>query len=82
MPLCVCFPRLQVYKCIQRDELSLASKEWLRISPAARELISGLLEKDPSKRYTLEQVRECPHRPCGVFDRILVALLVACEMRL
>ena len=49
-----------VYKAIQREELSLASPSWQRISAAARELVSGLLEKDPAKRYTLEQALAHP----------------------
>jgi calcium-dependent protein kinase len=44
----------EVYKAIQRDPLVLG-KQWNSITPAARELVCGLLEKDPYKRYTIEQ---------------------------
>jgi calcium-dependent protein kinase len=43
-----------VYKCIQRDPLAFGPG-WNNISAAARELVAGLLEKDPYKRYTIEQ---------------------------
>ena len=33
---------------------------WLRVSGSARELITGLLEKDPAKRYTLQQTLDHP----------------------
>ena len=39
-----------VYKAIQRDPLRLDAPVWSTITASARELICGLLEKDPSKR--------------------------------
>lgn len=51
---------VQVYHAIQRDPLRMDGSEWGSISAAARELVVGLLEKDPSKRYTLEQVLAHP----------------------
>lgn len=48
-----------VYRAIQRDPLVLG-KPFNSISSAARELITGLLEKDPFKRYSLEQALAHP----------------------
>jgi calcium-dependent protein kinase len=48
-----------IYKSIQRDPLVLG-QAWDGISSAARELVTGLLEKDPSKRYTIDQALEHP----------------------
>lgn len=45
----------EVYKCIQREDLVFDAKQWLGISPLAKQLLTGLLEKDPFKRYTIEQ---------------------------
>jgi len=50
----------EVYHAIQRDPLRMDGEEWSKLSAAARELVVGLLEKDPSKRYTLEQVLAHP----------------------
>lgn len=49
----------EVYKSIQRDKL-VYGPQWSTISAGARELVSGLLEKDPRKRYTIEQVLAHP----------------------
>ena len=51
-----------VYKAIQRDPLKLDSPVWSRITASARELICGLLEKDPSKRYV--RGHQSFHRVC------------------
>jgi calcium-dependent protein kinase len=48
-----------VYAAIQRDPLRFGS-EWNKLSGNARELVSGLLEKDPTKRYTLDQAINHP----------------------
>uniref|UniRef100_A0A7S1C984 Calmodulin n=1 Tax=Bicosoecida sp. CB-2014 TaxID=1486930 RepID=A0A7S1C984_9STRA len=45
----------EVYRAIQRDTLTFKTKHWQSISAPARELITGLLEKDAAKRYTVEQ---------------------------
>jgi hypothetical protein len=55
----------QVYTAIQKEPLTLQGAAWGAISPSAKELVRGLLEKDPSKRYTLEQVRRGPGREGG-----------------
>ncbi len=39
-----------VYRSIQRDPLKLDSPVWASVTASARELICGLLEKDPTKR--------------------------------
>ena len=44
----------EIFRAIQRDELHFGPG-WSSITSAAKELISGLLEKDPSKRYTTDQ---------------------------
>ena len=48
-----------VYKAIQTAPLAFGP-EWAQISGSARELLAGLLEKDPVKRYTLAQALEHP----------------------
>ncbi len=50
---------VQVYRAIQRDPL-VFGPQWAKTTAAARELVSGLLEKDPAKRYTLEQALAHP----------------------
>ena len=49
-----------VYQAIQKEALSFNGKMWAKLSPAAKELVAGLLEKDPSKRYTLDQALAHP----------------------
>lgn len=49
-----------VYKEIQTKPMKMEGAEWSHTTAAARELISGLLEKDPAKRYTIEQALEHP----------------------
>jgi calcium-dependent protein kinase len=44
----------EIYRAIQHDALHFGGG-WASITGAAKELISGLLEKDPAKRYTTEQ---------------------------
>jgi calcium-dependent protein kinase len=46
-----------IYHAIKHDELHFG-REWDQSTSAARELVSGLLEKDPEKRYTLHQALE------------------------
>lgn len=50
----------QVYKAIQKEPLALHGPAWAQISPSAKELVQGLLEKDPRKRYTLQQALDHP----------------------
>jgi len=49
----------QVYRAIQDKPLRFTSF-WNGMSSASRELVSGLLEKDPAKRYTVEQALAHP----------------------
>lgn len=42
--------------------------EWASTSAAARELVSGLLEKDPHKRYTIDQALAHPWVAGGATD--------------
>ena len=49
----------EVYRAIQQAPL-VFGPEWAQISGSARELLSGLLEKDPAKRYTLAQALAHP----------------------
>lgn len=51
---------MQVYRAIQTEPLRLHGGQWRSISSAAQELVVGLLEKDASKRYTIEQVLSHP----------------------
>lgn len=39
-----------VYRSIQKDPLKLEGKTWSTVSASARELVVGLLEKNPAKR--------------------------------
>lgn len=48
-----------VYKAIQSQPLQFNAR-WGTTSPAVRELISGLLEKNPAKRYTLAEALAHP----------------------
>ena len=48
-----------VYTAIKHEALQFGP-EWNTLTGHARELVSGLLEKDPHKRYTLEQALAHP----------------------
>ena len=50
----------EVYKAIQREPVVLHARTWERVSAAAKELVLGLLDKDPQRRYTLEQALAHP----------------------
>jgi len=49
----------QIYKAIKHDPLVFGS-EWDNSTAAIKELLMGLLEKDPKKRYTLVQALNHP----------------------
>jgi len=49
----------EIFRCIERDPLRFG-ESWTSITHAAKELIAGLLEKDPAKRYTIEQALDHP----------------------
>lgn len=49
-----------MYDEIKKKVLTFGGPEWSHISPSAVELLSGLLEKNPAKRYTMEQALAHP----------------------
>lgn len=49
-----------VYHEIQTKPMKMEGSSWSHVSASARELVSGLLEKDPAKRYTIEQALAHP----------------------
>ena len=57
-----------VYHAIQTEPMKMDGAEWASTSAAARELVSGLLEKDPHKRYTIEQALAHPWVAGGATD--------------
>lgn len=50
----------EVYRAIRTEPLTFSGKAWGAISPLARELVAGLLEKQPFRRYTLAQALAHP----------------------
>lgn len=50
----------EVHRAIRNDPLVFTGRAWTRVSPAARELVAGLLEKAPYKRYTLREALAHP----------------------
>lgn len=53
-------PENAILHAIKTQPLSFAESKWTSISPAAKELLAGLLDKDPSKRYTADQALAHP----------------------
>ena len=51
---------VDVHRSIQQDPLSFHGKAWTNISTSAKELVSGLLDKHPHRRYTVEQALQHP----------------------
>lgn len=51
---------VDVHRSIQHDPLSFHGKAWTNISTSAKELVSGLLDKHPHRRYTVEQALQHP----------------------
>ena len=49
-----------VYRSIRHDSLKFKKKVWSGISAGARELLVGLLDKDPARRYTLDYAAQHP----------------------
>ena len=47
-------------RLIKGSELEFQGKEWLLISDALKDLLMGMLEKDPSKRLTIDGVLQHP----------------------
>lgn len=43
---------------IKRGEYDFDSKEWSLVSDEAKNLVSNMLQVDPNKRFTIEQVME------------------------
>ena len=66
----------EVYRAIQRDKLVFQSRQWATISGHARELIAGLLEMDPTKRYTIQDALSHPWVN-GAYPLIAVMLPMA-----
>lgn len=50
----------EVHDSIRTDKLTFAGRAWSKLSVAARELVGGMLEKDPKRRYTLDQALAHP----------------------
>ena len=55
-----CDTEAGVYQEIQHKTVDFKSGVWPSISSSAVELVSGLLERDPAKRYTMEQALAHP----------------------
>jgi serine/threonine protein kinase len=49
-----------VHRAIREQPLAFHGRAWRSISPAARELVTGLLEKNPARRYTVAQALAHP----------------------
>jgi calcium-dependent protein kinase len=49
-----------VYNAIQSEALRFEGDQWAKISPDAKDLVSGLLEKRSFRRYTIEQALAHP----------------------
>ena len=64
---------------VLHDELRFEEASWGTMSSLPRELIAGLLERDVSKRYTLEQVAAHPwlngHASHAALDRATITAL-------
>jgi calcium-dependent protein kinase len=72
----------QIYASIRKDALDLTGREWDAVSPAAKELLMGLLEKEPTKRYSLAQAIAHPWvsgdaAPDVALNREILASLVS-----
>ncbi|XP_037458013.1 uncharacterized protein LOC119329119 [Triticum dicoccoides] len=48
----------KIFECIRSTELRFPSDPWDRVSDSAKELITGMLRRDPAQRLTAEQVLE------------------------
>ena len=48
----------KIFECIRSTELRFPSDPWDRVSDSAKELITGMLQRDPGQRLTAEQVLE------------------------
>lgn len=49
-----------MHKSIREDPLTFNGEVWKNVSASARELVSGLLEKNPYRRYTVDQALSHP----------------------
>eukprot|EP00800_Vazella_pourtalesii_P006397 TRINITY_DN1823_c0_g2_i3.p1 TRINITY_DN1823_c0_g2~~TRINITY_DN1823_c0_g2_i3.p1 ORF type:complete len:342 (-),score=106.97 TRINITY_DN1823_c0_g2_i3:119-1144(-) len=49
-----------MYECIRNGKFSFYNECWEEISQEAKDLITGLLQADPDKRLTLQQVMQHP----------------------
>ncbi|XP_059169906.1 peripheral plasma membrane protein CASK-like isoform X2 [Physella acuta] len=59
-----CGTKERLYEIIVKGNYPMKPKQWDHISPAGRELMQRLLEKDPEKRITVEQALEHPWIKC------------------
>lgn len=48
----------KIFECIRSTELRFPSVPWNKVSGSAKELIAGMLRRDPRQRLTAEQVLE------------------------
>ena len=63
----------QIIKSVKKGVYSLSAPEWDSISPEAKDLVSSLLQFDPSKRFSAEQALNHPwfsHNPPKNFHQI------------
>jgi calcium-dependent protein kinase len=44
-----------VHRAVLQEPMASGTPEWAALSPLAKDLIMGLLEKDPARRYTLRE---------------------------
>lgn len=50
----------EIFSMIMKADLDLETAPWPTLSDAAKDLVTGLLQRDVRKRLTLEQVRQSP----------------------
>ncbi|CAD6341111.1 unnamed protein product [Miscanthus lutarioriparius] len=50
----------KIFECIRSMELRFPSDPWDRVSDSAKELVTGMLRRDPRQRLTAKQVLEHP----------------------
>ena len=75
------YQREEIAFAVRYDELRFEDAVWGDVSPHAKELIAGLLERDVTKRYTLEQVAAHPllngHAPHTALSRATITSLLS-----
>eukprot|EP01029_Cantina_marsupialis_P024855 TRINITY_DN647_c0_g1_i2.p1 TRINITY_DN647_c0_g1~~TRINITY_DN647_c0_g1_i2.p1 ORF type:complete len:471 (+),score=145.04 TRINITY_DN647_c0_g1_i2:122-1534(+) len=48
----------EIIREVRHKEVQVTGKRWSHVSASARELVLGMLERDPSKRYTIKEAME------------------------